>query len=142
MAKVRVQREDPDAEERAGRFWRWMMGRPLRMANTEALWHPAVDIYNRPEEIVVEVELPGMRGQDVDVSLEEQHLLIQGSRPEPEGEEGTTYYRERPVGDFHRVIHLPVDVDAERAEASYDDGVLTVTLPRAKRAGARKIEIR
>ncbi len=146
MTEVPIREESPDmpdAGERTDWLLRWLTGRPFATMKREGLWHPTIDVHNREEDIVVEAELPGMKGEDVDVSVEEGHLLIRGSRPpSPLQEEGETYYRERPVGKFHRVIHLPVDVDREEAEATYEDGVLTVTLPKVKRERPRKIEIR
>jgi len=133
----------PGLPERMSQLWRSMLGGPFLGLSREGLWHPTVNVYDSPDKIVVEVELPGMKGQKVDVSLEQEHLYIQGVRPEPEGYgQEQLYYIERPTGDFHRVIHLPCAIDEEAVSASYDDGILTVTLPKAARARARRIEIK
>jgi HSP20 family protein len=141
-----VRRDDPDMPslpEKMNQLWRSLTGLPFSGLSREGLWHPTVNVYDRDEEIVVEVELPGMKGEEVNVSLEEDHLFIKGSRPDPAGyEEGQSYYVERPSGDFHRIIHLPCSVDEEATAARYDDGILTVTLPKAARERARKIEIK
>ncbi len=145
MAKIPVRDarpDEPSLEERMGEMWRRMMGGPVLPVSREGLWHPAVDIYDCDDRIVVQLDLPGMEGRDVSVSLREQHLLVEGSRPPSEVAEGAEpYYRERAVGDFHRIIHLPVDVDADATGARYEDGVLTVTMPKKKREGVRKIVI-
>ncbi len=102
-----------------------------------------MDIHERDGEIVVEVEIPGMKGEQIDVSIERRHLLVEGSRPASSvAEEGEARYRERPVGRFHRVVHLPGPVDADAASATYEDGVLTVVLPLAAGGEGRRIEIR
>jgi len=131
----------PDVPERISRLWRSLMGMPFLSLSKEGLWHPTANVYDRPEEIVVEIELPGMKGQQVDVSLEEEHLVVEGRRAEPDYEQEELYYLERPTGDFHRVIHLPCSVDEAGTAATYDDGILTVRLPKAERAKARRIEI-
>jgi HSP20 family protein len=124
------------------RMWRSLMGHPFYGSPREGLWHPTVDVYERDQEIVVQVELPGMKGCRMDVSLEEDHLIIEGTRPACEdfGEE-EAFYCERPTGDFHRIIHLPDSVDEAGTVARYDDGVLTVTLPKSGREKARRIDI-
>ncbi|MFO8007355.1 MAG: Hsp20/alpha crystallin family protein [Candidatus Brocadiia bacterium] len=131
-----------DVEERLDELRRWFAGTPFP-STTEGLWHPAVDIHEREGDIVVEVEIPGMKGEQIDVSIERRHLLVEGSRPPSAvAEAGQARYRERPMGRFHRVIHLSGPVDADAAEATYDDGVLTVVLPRAAQTGGRRIDIR
>jgi HSP20 family protein len=133
----------PDVEERFNRMWRRMMGHPFRAWTGEGLWHPALDIYRTEDSVLVEVELPGMKERDIQLTVEAQHLVVRGSRPSsPAAESAEPAYRERPVGDFHRVVHLPFDVDTDRSSAEYDDGVLTVHLPRKAREEAKKIEIR
>jgi len=125
-----------------GQMWRRMLGSALLPNTREGLWHPAVNICNSDDRIAVEVELPGMKNQDIDVSVREQHLLIQGSRPPSEwAEQGESYHTERATGRFPRIIHLPVDVDAEATGARYEDGILTVTMAKRRREGGRRIEI-
>ena len=145
MARIDVNSSRPDEpsmEQRMGEVWRRLMGGPTLPTTREGLWHPAVDIYDSGDEILVEAELPGMKGEDISVTLREQHLVIEGSRPPSElGQQAEPYYRERPTGDFHRIVHLPVDVDADATGARYEDGILTVTMPKRQREGGRRIEI-
>jgi len=145
MAERRLSRRAPDlpdAAERINRVWRSLAGHPLFASTQEGVWHPVIDIYDTQDAIVVQVELPGMKGQKMDVSLEKDHLVIAGRRePTQEYGEQDAYYSERPVGEFHRVIHLAFSVDEQGVLARYDDGILTVTLPKASREAARKIEI-
>jgi HSP20 family protein len=142
MADESIQRKGPDMPgplDRVDQMWRWLLGGPRR---SEGIWHPVVDVYEKTDGILVQVELPGMAGQKVDVSLQEDHLVIEGLRAQPEEPGGgEAYYLERPVGRFHRIIHLPCSVDEAGTEAHYDDGILTVTMPKAERAKARRIPI-
>ena len=90
----------------------------------------------------MQFELAGMKGQAVEVSLDADHLVIEGERAAAEDcKEVPAYYCERPFGAFHRVVHLPCSVSEEGASARYEDGVLTVRLPKATTGTARRIEI-
>ena len=132
----------PGALERMRQFWRSVMGYPFFTATKEGVWHPPVDVYEKEDRIVVEVELPGMAGQQMDVSIDQDHLVVEGCRQRAgEHKDEESYYCERAVGDFHRVVHLPTRVDEESVVAQYEDGVLTVTLPKAAGVMPRKVEI-
>lgn len=103
---------------------------------------PAVNTWKDDDKAVVEVELPGVEPGDVDISIEGVTLTIAGERKTGElAEEERYQYRERWHGKFSRSFELPYDVDSEKVEAAYKDGVLTVTLPRAEADKPRKIEI-
>ena len=102
----------------------------------QGLWHPMMDIYIRNGEIVAELELPGLKEDDLDISIEQDHLVVEGSRSRSADyrqEDG--YYSERTYGEFRRVVHLPVSVDEDNATASFSDGLLTITLPKKIREG-------
>jgi HSP20 family protein len=109
----------------------------------EGLWHPTMDIHNRPEEILVEMELPGVKKEELDLTIEENHLIVEGTRSRSaEYKEEDEYYSERLYGAFHRIVHLPANVDAGHAEAKFSDGVLVIRLPKVKREGGTKIGIK
>jgi HSP20 family protein len=109
----------------------------------EGLWHPTMDVYNRAEELVVELEVPGVKKEDLDLTIEESHLIVEGKRTRSaEYKEDDRYFAERAFGGFHRIVHLPVNVDAGRAEARFAEGVLTIRLPKTKREGGTKIGIK
>jgi len=113
------------------------------MTAQEGLWHPTMDIYNRPHELVVELELPGVRMEDVDLRVEENHLILEGTRRRSETyKEDDRFYTERLFGAFHRVVHLPSDVDAEGVEAHFSEGLLMIRLPKIHRTQGKKIEIK
>jgi len=102
---------------------------------------PAVNVWQLEDALIVEMEVPGIKSEQVEVSVSGGELSIQVNRPETV-EEGVTYYRrERPVGSFGRVLRLPVEVNADRVEAKIHDGVLTITLPKTESARPRKIAV-
>ena len=102
---------------------------------------PAVNIWDRDDSLFVELEVPGVTSDQLDISVVDNELSIRLERPDVE-QDGVTYHRrERPVGTFARVLRLPVDVDADRVSANLRDGVLTVELPKAESARPRKIEV-
>jgi len=94
---------------------------------------PQVDVVDSEKEIKVSVELPGLDEKDIEVTLTREALTIKGEKKEEKEEKGKNYYRsERSYGSFTRTIPLPVDVDAEKAGASFKKGVLMVKLPKTK----------
>jgi HSP20 family protein len=104
---------------------------------------PALNVWERDDELFVEAELPGLKSDDLDISVVGQQLVIKGRRADFEPAEGVSFHRrERGVGDFMRAIELPVDVDANRVEAKLTDGVLLIRLPKAEAAKPRKIQVK
>jgi HSP20 family protein len=102
---------------------------------------PAVNLWELDDALVVESELPGVPGDQLDISVVGGELTIKVERPDLK-EEGVTYHRrERPVGSFTRVLRLPADVDSERVQAELRHGVLTIRLPKAESAKPRKIAV-
>lgn len=105
-------------------------------------WLPPVDIYETAEQdVVVKVELPEMKREDIKVTFENNVLTIEGERNLPRVE-GDRYHRiERGQGAFRRAFTVPVTVDGARVNAAYQDGVLTVTLPRREDTRPRQIQV-
>ncbi|MDQ3606059.1 MAG: Hsp20/alpha crystallin family protein [Gemmatimonadota bacterium] len=106
---------------------------------------PEADVIERENDIRVEIEMPGLRPEDVEVSLEGNVLTISGEKQEErnEGEEGSTWHlSERRYGRFSRSFVLPRDVEQEQIEARFENGVLSVMIPKSERARRRRIEIR
>ncbi len=102
---------------------------------------PAVNIWEADDAVMVELEVPGLKGDQVDVSVVGNQLSLKIERPELK-QEGVTYHRrERPIGSFTRVLRLPVEVDADRVQAELTDGVLTIALPKAENAKPRTIRV-
>jgi HSP20 family protein len=114
-------------------------GEPL----TSGTWVPATDIYETPEKaVVVKVELPDMKREEIKVTFENSVLTIEGERTFKNEASRDQYHQiERGYGAFRRSFTLPATVDASRIEAAYTDGVLTVTLPRREEARPKQIQI-
>ena len=105
-------------------------------------WTPSVDIYESEEEVVLEAELPGMKREDFEVSIENNVVTLKGSRTFEKKDEDDNYHRvERSYGTFTRSFSLPRSVSAENTKADFTNGVLRVSLPKREEAKARKIEI-
>ncbi len=105
-------------------------------------WTPAVDIYEDQDKYTVKTELPGMKKEDIGVSLDGDTLTISGERKqEEEKQEGEGYRAERFFGRFQRSVTLPASVKADQVEAAYKDGVLTITVPKAEEAKPKQIQV-
>jgi HSP20 family protein len=105
-------------------------------------WNPAMDMHEDKDNIVVHVELPGMKKEDINISLHEGSLSISGERrSESKFEEAEAYRTERFVGRFQRTVGLPAPVAVDRVKAQYKDGVLTVTLPKTEEAKPKQITV-
>lgn len=102
---------------------------------------PLINAWEIEGTLVIEAELPGFTMDNLDIALTGRELTIKGRREEIEPEGATLHRRERPVGEFSRVVRLPFDVDGERVEASLRHGVLTIRLPRAQADLPRKIKV-
>ncbi len=102
---------------------------------------PAVNLWENDDALMVELEVPGIHGDQLEVSAVGDELSVKIERPDLQ-QEGVTYHRrERPVGSFSRLLRLPADVDADRVEAELREGVLTIRLPKAASAKPRKITV-
>jgi HSP20 family protein len=104
-------------------------------------WSPALDLYQNSDNVIAVVELPGMRREDIEISLHDGTLTISGERKRetPNGEKAER--TERYIGTFRRSITLPSRVDANKVTATYRDGILTVTLPKAEEAKPKQIQV-
>jgi len=106
-------------------------------------WAPAIDVYEGKDNFLVTAEVPGMNKEDIAISLHDGALMIAGERKEGDQHAQTTeaHRAERCQGQFQRTISLPKQVDVNGVKASYRDGILTVTLPKAPEAKPRHIEV-
>jgi HSP20 family protein len=106
-------------------------------------WSPSVDIYENKDQIVLEAELPGMKREDFDLSVENNVITLRGERQFEKKDDSDNYHRvERAYGSFTRSFTLPNTVSTEGATADYRNGVLRVTLPKRAETKARRIEIK
>lgn len=105
-------------------------------------WAPALDVQEDKNNFRVRLELPGLKREDIEVSLQDGALVISGERREEKVEEGTTVHRqERYYGKFSRVLTLPTAVAGDQVKAQYKDGILSVTLPKAEEAKPKTISV-
>jgi len=128
------------------RIFEEAFGRTARpLASRVLSYRPATDIYDTGEALVVKVAVPGAKPEDLEVSFEQNTLTIRGHYgyhlSEDEAKKVTWYRREIGTGQFAESFTLPVPVDTEHAEATFADGILTLTLPKAEQARIKRIPV-
>ena len=104
-------------------------------------WIPVADVYERAEEYVVAMDLPGIDREALEINLENEKLSIKGTRSSANGDQGQQR-KERPQGKFNRSFSVPKAVDPEQIEAEYKDGVLYVRLPKRKERTSQPVKIK
>jgi len=110
---------------------------------TIAAFSPAVDLVDTENSLQVKVELPGVKKEDVEITLKNDVLTVKGEKKEEKEEKGENrYYIERSYGSFSRSLTLPAAVQFDKVVASFVDGVLEITLPKAEEEKARQVEIK
>jgi HSP20 family protein len=117
--------------------------RPLLTDLDAAAWSPKVDIAEKDGKLVVKVDLPGVKKEDIKVSFQDGALVLEARREsEREVKEGKLYRSERESGEYYRSIPLPEGVKAESIQASYKDGVLDISLEVPTKPGEQKVSIK
>jgi HSP20 family protein len=138
-----MQRWDPFQElrqmdETINRLWRGFRG---TVAGTED-WNIALDVIQRPDDIVVKASIPGVNPESIDLAIEDNVLTIRAERkPDFEDDKSEYLIQERPTGSFYRALRLPDTVEANKVHSIYENGVLTVTLPKAEEKKKKQIKI-
>lgn len=128
------------------------VGRPLRtlravseLGKTETRLHLPVDVYTTANHLVILAAVPGLSPDDIEITWERGKVTIQGTLPDPtQSDEGTTanwVTREVPAGRFERIVTLPVEVDADKAVAAVEQGLLMLRMPRADAKSVRQIAV-
>lgn len=102
---------------------------------------PAINIFGKGDDCVMVAELPGVSKDDIDITVEGNQVTISGKRDIGYDESASIHRRERASGGFSRTLSIPIEVDVDRVEAQYQDGVLAVLLPRADADKPRKVSI-
>jgi HSP20 family protein len=103
--------------------------------------HPSLNIWEEADALKIEAELPGLKAEDLDLTVLGSELTIQGRVTAAPSEGQTFHRRERPAGEFRRVVRLPVDVEGDKIEATLSQGVLLITLPKAAVVKPKKIQV-
>lgn len=105
-------------------------------------WTPRLDVSETDKDIEITADLPGMEKKDINVSLEDDLLTIKGERKQEKKESGKHYHSvERRYGSFYRSLRLPTEVQSAKINASFNDGVLKITLPKTKKAKKKVAQI-
>lgn len=109
---------------------------------TSAVWSPRTDLVEKDESFHLRLDVPGMTKEDININLQNGTLTVSGERASERTAENEEYVRvERAFGTFHRTFRLPEAVDEENIEATYDDGVLSIHVPKTEESTRRQIEI-
>ena len=140
-----MQRFDPFAELRRMDAAMNRMWNPGVQAQDSAggRWDIAMDVVQDGDDLIVRASLPGVDPDEIQVTLEDGLLTIEGETgSESEEQKGDYLLRERRFGRFHRALRLPSSVDAERAQPAYANGVLTITVPKQEAKKARRLQIK
>jgi HSP20 family protein len=117
--------------------------RPRRKIEELGEWSPSLDLSETKNDLVVKAEIPGIDPKDIDISLSNDILTIKGEKKqEREEKEENNHFIERSYGAFSRSIRLPREVQSDKIDASYKNGVLKVTLPKSEEAKKREIKIK
>ncbi len=138
-----LQRWDPFRELRQmddtmNRLWRGFGG--VRPGGEE--WNILLDVIQKPNEILVKASVPGVKPEEIDLSIEDNILTLRAERRiEKEAEEGDYLIRERATGSFYRALRLPDTVDTTKVESVYENGILTISLPKAEEKKKKQIRI-
>ncbi len=123
-------------------FGRSMMPGFRRVPQVEEDWMPALDVYEKDDRFIVKAELPGMKMDDIDISVADGNLVIKGEKKTEEEVQDDDYYRcERTYGNFFRSIALPSNIDADKIEANYEDGILEISAAKSEESKPKKIQV-
>ena len=142
-----LQRWDPfrdlrQMEDTVNRLWRGFGGSPNYREGAED-WNILIDVIQKKDDIVVKASMPGVKPEGIDVAVEDNVLTLRAERkPEIEGEDEAYLIQERPTGSFYRALRLPATVDTNKIESNYENGVLTITMPKAEEKKKKQIQIK
>jgi HSP20 family protein len=129
-------------QQEMNRLFDWTFGRHGSDDLWEGSWSPAVDVVQDSDRFHVRVDLPGMKREEIGITLNGDTLTITGEKKRENEVKEDSYFRaERYYGKFSRSLTLPSSVDANKIEATYKDGVLDITIPRSEEAKPKQIKI-
>ena len=146
--KALTTRQSSREIEETGRRFEDIFGRPFlpgiwrAFPSEEMIWAPAIDVVEEEDKFSVKVELPGVKEEDVNVSIAGDTLTIEGEKKaESEVKKKGYYYSEASYGSFSRSITIPSTIDTGKIEANYDKGILEISLPKAPEVKPKKITV-
>ena len=129
-------------EDTLNRLWRGFGGSPNYHEGAED-WNILIDVIQKKDDLVVKASMPGVKTEGIDVSVEDNVLTLRAERKsEVEGEEATYLIQERPTGSFYKALRLPDSVDANNIQYNYDNGVLTIIMPKAEEKKKKQIQVK
>ncbi|MGO8675755.1 MAG: Hsp20/alpha crystallin family protein [Limisphaerales bacterium] len=132
-----------DLRDEIDRLFEMPLADLARTSQVLSGWTPAMDLCEDKDNLYLKAELPGMKREDIEVSLHEGTLSISGERKSQSNYEDAEVHRsERFFGRFQRTVSLPAPVSPDKVKAQYKDGVLTVTLPKTEEAKPKQIDVR
>jgi HSP20 family protein len=116
---------------------------PSRAIRPSQDWIPAVEVLERDGNFVIRADVPGLDADELYVAIDDDKVVLSGERIDEQEDRGSAYYRrERSYGRFYRVVPLPEGVDTSQAEATFNNGVLEISIPAPRRPEARKLEVK
>jgi len=126
------------------RLWdSFFEGKPAKRVEEVGEWLPTLDISETKNDLVVRAEIPGIDPKDIDISLVNEVLTIKGDKKQEKEEKEENYHLiERSYGSFTRTIRLPKEVQSDKINASYKNGILKITLPKSEEAKKKEIKIK
>jgi HSP20 family protein len=131
--------EGGELRRRMEEFFGGLDGRGAGLAHTGV--HPPVNLYETGDGYVLTAELPGLRVEDIEISIERDRLTLHGERRIEHPHDASVHRVERRAGAFRRTVQLPLEVDGEKVEAVYRNGVLTLRIPKAPQHQPRRITV-
>lgn len=135
-------RELEALQEDVNRLFEESFARPRRESRAARVWAPPVDVAEDEGKVVVKVELPGMKREDIDIELSGDTLTIRGERKFENEDRKENYMRvERAYGRFQRSFNIGVPVKSNKVKASYKDGVLEITIPKSEEVRPKKVDV-
>jgi HSP20 family protein len=143
LAPLRPFRELSTLRDEMDRLWEHFFGELPTLEPVRREWAPSLDVSETKNNIVVKAEVPGLEPKDIDISLTGGVLTIKGEKKQEKEEKDENYHRiERSYGTFTRSVRVPQEVQSDKIEATYKDGVLKITLPKSEEAKKKEIKIK
>jgi HSP20 family protein len=130
-------------QDEMNRLFEEFFDRPVvRTEWTEGVWNPSVDVSEDKNNVIIKAEMPGMKKDDVKISVQDNVLTLRGEKKHEKEEKDANYHRiERSYGSFCRSFQLPTSVKTDKIKANYKDGVLNITLPKTEEVKPKEIPI-